>query len=800
MIRSLIKKNFYILFLFGVVALFFYPVFFKKLIPLPVDALVGAHVPWTEVKWEGYPAGVPIKNQEITDSISQFYPWRSFVGEAWRAGKIAFWNPYLFAGAPFLATLHSAVLYPLNFIYLFASDITSWNLLLFLQIFLAAIFMYYFLRNLTISKSGAVLGALTFAFSGYMIAWLEFATGGQAGLWLPLLLLFEFKYLKSFEKKYFLGIPLVFFCIYTAGDFQVPFYTTATYLLFGFYLTVVKEGLRKSGVANFLKIVLALGLGILLAAPQLFPAIELFGNSIRTDDPYIKEYFFGFMDWYKITNFIWPDFYGNVVTRNYWAEYGFHEYLGFTGVVSLVFATLSFTRKKSFVERFFWLLLTVSLLFLFPTPLAYIPFNLKIPGLGTSSASRILFLIDFSLAVLAAYGFSKWQKKENKSLAKIVFYFLVVTVGIGVGVLASIFYMQKSPYAPEVKMLIDLKVALKNMVPSTIILVFFFMLLFAGGFFAKFGNRKLVRRISVVFVILLASIELLRFAWKNTPFAPREFLFPKTQILDYLEKEPRPLRIAGPGIPLNYFMQYRINSVEGYDSMYPLRNAEWFSLVNFGDVTHIPRRYGEIAKFGSPLINYASVTHIIDYKKNPDNRIPGEEGVYLEGVDTERQEKVVEEGRAAVFKNNDALPKVWLTGEYEVFESKDQLIEKLTSLEKADKKVFLEEQPGFAGSLLGSYTISGFRQEFNTISFDIETQESGLLFLSESYYPGWSAYVDSGKTKIYRANYLFQAIVVPKGKHSILFEFYPKTFDYGKYFAIFSVIVLSIYGVKKRVE
>src|SRR4051812_7883161 len=43
-----------------------------------------------------------------------FYPYRDFVASALREGRIPFWNPYLFAGAPLLANPQAAVLYPLH--------------------------------------------------------------------------------------------------------------------------------------------------------------------------------------------------------------------------------------------------------------------------------------------------------------------------------------------------------------------------------------------------------------------------------------------------------------------------------------------------------------------------------------------------------------------------------------------------------------------------------------------------------------------------------------------------------------
>src|SRR3989344_4371111 len=77
LLTFLVKEKFLVLTLL-VCFVFYFPVFFQNKVALPVDALVGAHLPWTEVNWPGYPTGVPIKNLEITDAISQFYPWRFF--------------------------------------------------------------------------------------------------------------------------------------------------------------------------------------------------------------------------------------------------------------------------------------------------------------------------------------------------------------------------------------------------------------------------------------------------------------------------------------------------------------------------------------------------------------------------------------------------------------------------------------------------------------------------------------------------------------------------------------------------
>src|SRR3990172_6942158 len=41
-------------------------------------------------------------------------PWRTFVAQELSQGRIPLWNRFSFCGAPFLANLQSAVLYPID--------------------------------------------------------------------------------------------------------------------------------------------------------------------------------------------------------------------------------------------------------------------------------------------------------------------------------------------------------------------------------------------------------------------------------------------------------------------------------------------------------------------------------------------------------------------------------------------------------------------------------------------------------------------------------------------------------------
>ena len=57
----------------------------------------------------------------------------------------------------------------------------------------------------------------------------------------------------------------------------------------------------------------------------------------------------------------------------------------------------------------------------------------------------------------------------------------------------------------------------------------------------------------------------------------------------------------------------------------------------------------------------------------------------------------------------------------------------------------------------------------NKIITKTENAGDGFIVLVDSYYPAWRANIDGMSTKIYRADYNFRGVIVPRGKHTVVF-------------------------------
>jgi len=774
---------------------FFWKFFFRGLLPVPADTIVGMYHPWRDVVWDNLTAGVPFKNFLVTDPVRQQLPWRKLAIDVFKQGQQPKWNPYSLTGMPLAANLQAAPFYAFNLLFWLFNFETAWGILVFLQPLLAGIFLYLFLRQKKLSQPASLLGAISFAFSGFFVVWLEWNTVLHAALWLPLILLAAEK-LTNCElriRKYFWSFVFVFSLVqsFFAGHLQVFFYV---FLFSGIYLVANvtprgshgffrrwrnqpattprfqrgSRGVDASPRKLFVFFILY-SLFFIFVSFQWKPTWQLVQQSGRSLDQIDWSKPGWFIPWRHLVQFLAPDFFGNPTTLNYWGEWNYGELVGFIGVIPLFLVFWAIVKKRA---SFFAIFGLVALSFALPTPWAKLIYQWQVPFLSTSQPTRLLFLVGFCLSVLAAYGLEEFLKKSSwKIIWPVIFY-----VGLWIVILLS----NNS----------NLAVAKRNLILPTGMVLAFSAVIAVEHFASQHSGRGdgHSRRVAIVkknkflilnssfiilsAILLLTVFDLFRFGWKFTPFVKKDWLFPQTKTIEFLQQDPELFRIMAIDrriMPPNFAVWYGLQDVAGYDPLYLQRYAELIAAMEREEPNIQPpfgfNRIITPQNWGSPLVNLLNVKYVLSLVKleSPDWRL------------------VFQEGETRVYENQKVLPRAFMVYDYQVIKDKQKTIEWLMDKNiNLGRAVVLEKEPGLtleAGA--GEVKISEYRG--NKVEIQVASEGRGILVLTDAFYPGWQATVsskglsasgrDGQLTEIYRADYHFRAVVVPAGKHKIIFEY-----------------------------
>jgi uncharacterized membrane protein YfhO len=145
-----------------------------------------------------------------------------------------------------------------------------------------------------------------------------------------------------------------------------------------------------------------------------------------------------------------------------------------------------------------------------------------------------------------------------------------------------------------------------------------------------------------------------------------------------------------------------------------------------------------------------------------------------------------------VYANLSVLPRAFFVSRYEVSDALGILSKIRDKAFNPKDVVFFQEDPKLqVDPPHPAATAEFLSYGIQDMELKVTTGGNNLLFFSETYYPeGWKAFIDGKETPIYRADYLFRAVLVPPGMHKLEMKFEPTGFYLGKNLSLFANLLV----------
>ena len=157
-------------------------------------------------------------------------------------------------------------------------------------------------------------------------------------------------------------------------------------------------------------------------------------------------------------------------------------------------------------------------------------------------------------------------------------------------------------------------------------------------------------------------------------------------------------------------------------------------------------------------------------------------------------EKIYDDLHYQIFENRKSFPRAFVVSKVIYETDKKRILEMMFDLNL--KNVALVEQEMILDQASGSATIETYAPAF--IFLKATTTGRSLLVLTDNYYPGWKVKVNGQNQQIYRVDYSFRGVILPKGSSVIEFYYQPWSFDVGVYMFLSGVLaIITLVTLKK---
>jgi hypothetical protein len=738
----------------------------RRVLP-DVLAVVALIVLWALYFWRIFtPAAQDALSLTEGDFSGQFVAFFGYQVERLHDGDIPLWNPYNYAGHPFLADTQSAVFYPprLLTVPLVGDNPSPGDLYAALQtemalhVLLATLLFYAFVRRLTApsetesptaSVFAGLVAALTYGYGGYLSGYpqLQLAVM-EAGVWLPLVLLCLFQATRAARLDWLwivlAGVAMAL-CL-LAGHPQTSLFTLYLALAFLAYRLwpLTAQSWRTFGL-TFVGAAALMGLvagG--LAAVQLLPGLEYLQHTTRQSMGFdAKGNGFPYQD---VAQILFPGF------ISLWSPL-------YVGIAGLVLAVLALTRRVPH-SAFFGVaaLIGLGLSFGAGTVLYDIAYLLT-PGVSWfRGQERAAFIIAASVSILAGLGTAEALRGRSAR----AHYLRRALVGLLVmcGVVATVLFVlwltpDRATY----------EAALRSAVFATLLAA---LTAAALPWLVNHPAGRLPRLALVGLVVFdLFSVTM---GTPNFDPVPADKRLPEPAMIRQLhDMLPVGARVdGGRGLGENYGTLYAVPDIRGISPL------ELDSIHTYLEAMPIERAWDLLA------VRYV----LTDWNELP---VPSE-------IITTAEDPF---GSYNVHQLVNPRPFAQLTYGATVVASDNEAYGRLREPSYDTRQLVIldsdpgVELPGAAPAEPGTAELVTFEPE--RIVIEAQTPTPAVLTLAFPHYPGWQATRNGTNVDLLRAYGGLSAIVLPEsGAYTVQLVYRPWTYRAGEWISIIALALVLI--------
>ena len=155
-----------------------------------------------------------------------------------------------------------------------------------------------------------------------------------------------------------------------------------------------------------------------------------------------------------------------------------------------------------------------------------------------------------------------------------------------------------------------------------------------------------------------------------------------------------------------------------------------------------------------------------------------------------------------IYRNNHVFPRAFVVHQAQVVSGVEEAIARMKTEEFDPAQVAviegdvpLAQLAALAdGQTTGGSTVEITKYQDQLVELRVTTERAGFLILSDTYYPGWKAYVDGKQVPIYPTDVTIRSVFLEPGEHEVRFEYSPGSFKLGVVVSGLSLLALGTYA------